>query len=192
MKSAFVLVVLAWGSVVWAGEIVMSPPKSNAPVTTDSGKEASRQREAARDYRKEHIPDTPTIVVVPDDEEGMLSPHRSSSSSAAENTARARANRQSDSGSGAVVPPILSPEAPTSGSRMDSTQRARDNRNRAAEYRTGEQKSDRRFAVVGKDGLPIIDCSATENVAGRIGDDTHSGSVVILIQDRNQIKVRCR
>lgn len=193
MKPACMVVALVWSSGVWAGEIVLSAPKGDAPASVSGEKDASRQRDSARDYRKGHVPDAPVVIVVPDEEDGMLSPRRGSSSSAAENSARARANRQNESVSGSNTPLILSPDVAPSGSKVESsTQRARDNRNRAAEYRTGESKSDRHIAVVGKDGLPVIDCSATENVSGRIGDDTSSGSVIILIKDRNQIKVRCR
>ena len=199
MRSILLFVTLAWSGVVWAdadtvsplpiilaGEILLSPPKSDPPSANE--KEASRHRDAARDYRKDQTSSLPTVVV-PDEEDGMLSPRRGTSS-AADNAARARANRQNESVSGTVTPLILSPETSTPASRVEgSTQRARDNRNRANEYRTG---IDNRAVVVGKDGLPVIDCSSTENAAGRIGDDTRSGSVIILIQDRNQIKVRCR
>ena len=47
-------------------------------------------------------------------------------------------------------------------------------------------------ALTGNDALPVVDCSNVDNVAGRIGDDTQSGSVITLMQGRNQVRVRCR
>lgn len=178
---------------VLAGEIVISShPKASDPAATTE-KDASRQMESAREHRTGQTSSTtPTVIVVPEDDEGMLSPRRSGSG-AAEHSSRARTYRQIDSSSGAVMPPLSVPDASMPGVKMENaSQRARDNRNRATEYRTGETRIGNQVAVVGKDGLPIIDCSATENAAGRIGDDTRSGSVIILIQDRNQIRVRCR
>lgn len=175
---------------ILAGEIVISShPKASDSATT-SEKDATRQMEAAREHRTGQA-STPAVIVVPEDDEGMLSPRRSGSG-AAEHSSRARTYRQIDTSSGVVAPQLMAPDAAPGSKIESSTQRARDNRNRATEYRTGEARIGNQVAVVGKDGLPIIDCSATENVAGRIGDDTRSGSVVILIQDRNQIRVRCR
>lgn len=168
-----------------AGEIILVPPKGEG-ASSDS--EASRQRESAREYRKGQTAQ-PAVIVVPEDEGGVMSP-RHSINGAAENAARARAARQGDSGGSIVTPSVVLPDAPPAVVETPSAQSAKRNRARAIEYRRGEQHS----AVVAKggDGLPIVDCSNVDNVAGRIGDDTRSGSVVILIQDRNQVKVRCR
>jgi len=205
VKLSLVLTILVWvGSVcasneglgldaqapqpmILAGEIVLAPPKNDVSA---SDTEASRQRETAREYRKKgHSSTAPDLIIVPDDDIGVVAPRHGSN--AAENASRARTYRQGDTASGAATPIIVAPEAlpekPASAIE-GSSQSARNNRARAIEYRNGDHS----VAVTGQNGLPTIDCSATDNVAGRIGDDTRSGSVVILIQGRNQVKVRCR
>ncbi len=171
-----------------AGEIILVPSKNN---TSPSDSEARRQKDAAREYRKgQSAP--PAVIVVPDDDGGMLSPRRGVSG-AAENVARARDSRQGDANGAAVTPSIVMPEEGASaGSESPAAQSAKRERSRAIEYRTGGQRSHSVATAKGTDGLPIVDCSSVDNVAGRIGDDTRSGSVIILIQDRNQVKVRCR
>lgn len=48
------------------------------------------------------------------------------------------------------------------------------------------------LSVVGKDGVPIIPCATTQNVAGRIGDGEISGSLVYIVNKGKQVLVRCR
>lgn len=173
-----------------AGEIILGPVKAGNVVSSPPVGEANagRSRKAARDYRKEQVP-AQEIVVVPADEEGVLSP-RQAPSGASENAARARATRQGDAGSAVVLPPAgISDGAPHADETPAATS-ARRNRAKASEYRTGDRGTS--VAIKGSDNLPIVDCANAENVSGRIGDDTRSGSVITLIQGSNQIKVRCR
>lgn len=173
------------GPMLLAGEIILVPPKAD---TSSGATEAGRQREMAREYRKGQTAAPPAVIVVPDEEAGVLAP-RPGMSGAAENAAKARAYRQGDNGVTFVPAPVVQ-ESPQAGSETPAAQSARKNRARAIEYRKGEQHST--VSVKGADGLPVIDCSNVDNISGRIGDDTRSGSVVILVQDRNQVKVRCR
>jgi hypothetical protein len=176
------------GHAATAGEIVLGGEADNhgaGAVSTTT--EASRQRATARDYRKEQIAAPPVLIVVPDEEEGVLSP-RTEPETAADHAARARAARQGDGGQAVVPLSGAEFDRPVTGDAM-AAQNARKNRERAAAYRKGTQSV---TVVTGNDALPVVDCSNVENVAGRIGDDAQSGSIVTLMQGRNQVKVRCR
>lgn len=48
------------------------------------------------------------------------------------------------------------------------------------------------LSVLGKDGVPIIPCATTQNVAGRIGDGEISGALVYVVNKGKQVLVRCR
>ncbi len=191
-RGLLALSMLAYGAGVQSGEIVVgaSPKvKSNASSVSSSGSEASRQREAARDYRKGQV--ATEVLVLPEvvDEEGLLSP-REEVDFAEDNVDRARAARQGGSGQGSGVSVLGNDSGRVVTDESPSAQSARKNREKATAYRKGGTTG--AMAVSGNDALPVVDCSNVENVAGRIGDDTQSGSVIMLMQGRNQIKVRCR
>lgn len=182
LKIGLMLGTLAGSAMAWAGEIVILPPKSDVP---SSETQAHSLREAARAERKDQSPLTSSVIIIPE-EEGVLSPRHSTGAS--ENRTRARANRKDEDATEIISPLILVPVSPVISGVPSAAQSARSNRERAIEYR----QRDHSHSEHSKDGLPVIDCQATGNVSGRIGDDTQSGSVVILIQDRQQIKARCR
>lgn len=177
-----------------AGEIILGPVKaggSNAQSAVDAKSSASRQKKAARDYRKEQDTAAPELLVVPEEEAGILSPRQApSGSGASENAARARAARQEESGNTVVLPSTGGDAVPHAEESAAATS-ARRNRAKAAEYRTNDRGGSG-VAIKGNSSLPIVDCSNVDNVSGRIGDDTRSGSVITLIQGSNQVKVRCR
>jgi len=185
LKVGLMLGALAGSAMAWAGEIVIFPPKNDAP---SSETQATRLREAARAERKDQSPVTSSVIIMPEEDEGVLSPRRSTGAS--ENRARARASRKDEDATEIYSPLILVPAPPVTSSVPSAAQSARTNRERAIEYRKGDH--DHPHSSNAKDGLPIIDCEANGNVSGRIGDDTRSGNVVTLIQDRQQVRVRCR
>lgn len=173
-----------------AGEIILGPARAsstNSQPSTDASN-AARQKKAARDYRKEQAAPQEVIVVPEEEEGGILSP-RQAPSGASESVARARDARQGDTGS-AVVPAPTGTREPTAHPEEAAALSAQRNRAKAMGYRAGDRGTS--VAVKGSDNLPIVDCSNVDNVSGRIGDDTRSGSVITLIQGSNQIKVRCR
>ncbi len=178
-----------------AGEIILGPVKaggSNAQSAVDAKSSASRQKRAARDYRKEQDTAAPELVVVPEEESGILSPRQvPSGSDASENVTRARAARQGDTGGTVVLPSSIGGDGVPHAEESAAAASARRNRAKASEYRTGD-RGGTGVAIKGSDGLPTVDCSNVDNVSGRIGDDTRSGSVITLIQGSNQVKVRCR
>ena len=45
---------------------------------------------------------------------------------------------------------------------------------------------------VGRDGIPLVPCRDVDNVSGRIGDDSITGSIVYIVRNGQQIKVRCK
>lgn len=159
----------------------MAPAKPDAAATAASG--AAEQRDRARAYRKDQA-GSATIILMPEEDEGVLSPRGNADARATENRARARAYRQSQEGGLAaprVVAPGMSVEVET------SQDQARENRLKARGYREHGGT-----LAVGPDGIPLVSCKDTDNVAGRIGDDVQSGSLILIVRDGKTIKARCR
>jgi hypothetical protein len=185
-KSLLCLLLLSAAGLAGAGEIILSPPAGEAGAV---GGGASEQRQRAKTYRKSQSPETgTTIILMPEDEgEGMMSPRGGvESSRAAENRLRAKVLRQSEDGRGAPATIII----PGSGGDDEpSHDRARDNRLKARVYRDHGQSA---LDKVGPDGVPWVLCTNTESVAGRIGDDVQSGSLIYIIRDGKPVKARCR
>ncbi len=171
-----------------AGEIILAPPSRTGSISEG---DATRMKEAARDQRRGNPPSS--VIIVDEAEEGVLSPRRGPSSPA-DNSARARNHRLDGDSSEGALPSIIIGPLPSGASPAPSdsvaAQKAHSNRVRAIEYRKGDQSAP--VSARGGEGLPVVDCTNVENVAGRIGDDNKSGSLIILIQDRNQVKARCR
>lgn len=192
LKAGLVLCAFLGASFAQAGEIIILP---SGNATSSSEKDATRLRESARAERKGQSPvEAESVLIIPEEDAGVMSPRYNSS--AAENSARARAYRKENDGSavGIIVPLVNVPDVSASSPAQSASQHARSNRERAIEYRKGERPLGpaNGVNVISTDGLPVIDCQSTDNTSGRIGDDTHSGNVIILIQGRQQVKARCR
>lgn len=173
-----------------AGEIIVAPQtgSSKAPSKATS---AAEQRDRARSYRDDVPSDSTTVIVLPEEEvEGALSPR----GNAPEGRARDNRSRAMDYQHGtdsSVLPNFIRPDA---GTRLDggSTQdRAHENRSRAGAYSRGDGQAGL-TGRVGADGLPVVVCKDRDNVAGQIGDDLKSGSVIVILRDGKQVKVRCQ
>lgn len=183
-----------------AGEIILVPVKAGANNTqntqntqpaVDAKSSASRQKNAARDYRKEQDA-TSELVVVPEEESGMLSPRQApGGTGASESVSRARAARQGETDGAVVLPSAVGGDGVPHVEESAAATSARRNRAKASEYRAGDRGGSG-VAIKGNSTLPVVDCSNVDNVSGRIGDDSRSGSVITLIQGSNQVKVRCR
>ena len=103
------------------------------------------------------------------------------------NRSRAKAYQQGAGGETIYIMPQggVPPAEGSAARATDQRQRARMNVN------TGSgQNID--LSNVGRDGIPLVPCHDVDNVSGRIGDDSLSGSIVNLIRNGQQIKVRCR
>lgn len=181
-------------SILLAGEIILEPQQGSvkAPGKASSkASGASEQRDRARSYRNDESSGNTTIIVLPEDEsEGALSPRGNAPEGRArDNRSRARDYQQGTDSS--VLPGLIKPDT---GIIMDggSTQdRAHENRARASGYSKGETQSGF-TGRVGPDGIPLVICKDRDNVAGQIGDDLKSGSVIIILRDGKQVKVRCQ
>ena len=158
-------------------ELIIGPESSQGHASQG----ASRQRAKASTYQDER----PIVV---DDDVGILQPRGGAPAEerAFENRNRARANQQSGEGSG----PILAPGMPLPD--LNSTTRSAEQRTKARTYTGTGNAQDIDLSNVGRDGIPLVQCHNVDNVSGRIGDDTISGSIVFLVRNGQQIKVRCR
>jgi len=178
-----------------AGEIVVVP--SSVP-TKGSATGASESARKARSSRNDpSVPAVTTIVIVPEEEEGVLSP--SGVGAPPDNRAKARGySRGSDSGAPGTVL-ILPDNAPDgAGTTRDNLER---NRGKARRYSDGETAAGKAgtyvkigtsVGVVGSDGVVVFVCDETNNVAGRIGEDTQSGNVFVVVINGKMAKARCK
>lgn len=149
-------------------------------------KPAAEARGKAKAYQ-ESASGSPTIIVIPEEEEeGLLGPRRQPESGAAQNRAKASQYRQ---GQGSTQVPI--PAIQDSGSTGTSTaERAQESRLKARSY----VSTDNTVVIerIGSDGIPIVSCGKlASNVAGRIGDDAQPGGVFFIMRDNKPFKVRC-
>lgn len=165
-----------------AGEIIVTPTGNSGKSSSTS---AADNRERARSYKPDgpQAPGT-TVVIVPEEEEGLFSPRGGESAPA--NRAKAR-EYQSGQDSHSVRPILIQPGRDPA--RMETPrERMEANRSKARSYMKGETP----VGMVGADGLMLVNCRDVDSVSGRIGDDTQSGSVITLFQNGKQVKVRCK
>lgn len=168
----------AQGDRILLAELIVDTDKAAPRPFQDT---ANRQRTKAAIYSN----DPP---ILEDESIGILQPRGGSPAEerAYENRSRARANQQS--GDGAATPYTPGSTIFEPGNGPKSTEQ----RNKARAYTSTGNGHDIDLSNVGRDGLPIVPCQRVDNVSGRIGDDTVSGSIVFLIRNQQQIKVRCR
>jgi hypothetical protein len=165
------------GKVMLLAELIIVPEKAPSKSTSQS------QREKAGRYQGE------APANLEDDEVGILAPRGGAPTEekAFENRNKARAYQPSGDNSS---PPSFSGSG-AAGS--DGGQpRHMEQRNRARAYTWTGNAQDMDLSHVGRDGIPLVPCHEVDNVSGRIGDDTMSGSIVHIFRDGRQVKVRCR
>lgn len=180
--SAVALILCVANSVV-AGEIIITPKQP------DSGKSAAAtaadNRERARSYLKEGAPAPgTTVIVVPDDEDGVLAPR--SGGSMPPNSAAERAKeyiKKPGSQSRILIVPERDPSKP-----LTRQEQMELNHSKARAWVKGEAPE----RTMGADKLPLVNCREADSISGRIGDDTLSGSVITVFQNGRQVKVRCK
>lgn len=179
-----------------AGEIVVAPSGGAAKNNATSASESRMKARATRNDSS--APATTTIVIVPEEEEGVLSP--SGMSAPPDNRTKARGySRGTDSGNPATV--LILPENTSDGAGT-ARESLEKNRSKAHRYSEGEASGSGRtgtyvkigtsVGIVGSDGVVVFACDETNNIAGRIGDDTQPGNVFFVIINGKQAKARCK
>lgn len=155
-------------------ELIVAPQGGSKP----SG--ASVQRAKAASYQNE-LP-----VASDDDGDGLLSPRGGAPAEerAYDNRVRAKAYQQL----GEPLPPPI----PATVSANDGQPRATGQRSRARAFAGNGNGQDIDLSHVGRDGIPLVTCHDVDNVSGRIGDDTLAGSLIFIVRNGQQIKVRCK
>lgn len=183
-----------------AGEIVVFP---SGGVAKSGETGASESRKKARASRNDPSATAETaIIIVPEEEEGVLSPP--GMGAPPDNRAKARSySRGTDSGGPATVlilPDNLSEGAETA---RDSLEKTRSKARRYSDGETGGRvgngakagafvKIGTSVGVVGSDGVVVFVCDDTNNTAGHIGDDTQSGNVFSIVVNGKLTKARCK
>lgn len=161
--------------VIQMAELIVGPEK--APARPSS---AHTQRERAGSYQS--APVNPE-----NDEVGVLAPRGGAPAEerAYDNRTKARSYQQG----GDIPSPIPMPAVIGN----DTTQtRGVENRNKARAYAGTGNAQEMDLSHVGRDGIPLVPCRDVDNVSGRIGDDSLSGSLVYIVRNGQQIKVRCK
>jgi len=157
-------------------ELIIGPEKTPSKSTSQS------QREKAVRYQGE-APANPE-----DEGVGILAPRGGApiEEKAFENRIKARAYQSGSDNP--TPPPSSSGVAGFDGGQPRQTEQ----RNRARAYTGTGNAQDIDLSHVGRDGIPLVTCHDVDNVSGRIGDDTISGSIVHIFRNGQQVKVRCR
>lgn len=162
------------------------------PLTPAAPAKAAAQsnRDRAHSFKNE-VP--ATLIIEADDEEGILSPRGGGSPAeqrAFEQRWRARSFIQDGKANTSSTPRVHSGSTPVL---LDAPSNATRHSNRARSYADGTGNwREMDLSQRDKDGIPLVNCRNIDNVSGRIGDDTASGSVVLLVRNGQQIKVKCR
>ncbi len=194
-SHAFAAGPLTWlGNFKFASEIVVTPLGGS---TQGSASGASRNRQKAQSAA--HVGTAPTpVMIVTEEEDGVLTPAQMGAP--ADNRDKARSySRETGAGHPATLQ-IITDNA------VDGTDSARDNlernRNKARRYAEGASGSNTKAGtyikvgpstgVVGADGVVVFACEETNNIAGRIGDDTQSGNLFSVVVNGKMIKARCK
>jgi hypothetical protein len=186
---------LTWlGNFKFASEIVVTPLGGS---TQESASGASRNRQKAQSAA--HVGTAPIpVMIVTEEEDGVLTPAQMGAP--ADNRDKARSySRETGAGHPAPLRIITDNAVDGSDSARDNLER---NRNKARRYAEGVSGSNTKAGtyikvgpstgVVGADGVVVFACEDTNNIAGRIGDDTQSGNIFSVVINGKTIKARCK
>lgn len=183
-RNAWLLAFLLGGmvSIGNAAEFVIGPTGDKAPAQSKS---ASSMRDKARAQRGEDSPTVPLTTIIQELEEESPFGARPGGATT-DNRNRARSYQQGGDGSTPADLDRLMTDPDSNRGKVKS------NLDRARSYQKGDAPGVTNTRMGGTDNLPIVDCNAVESVAGRIGDDFASGSVIILMREGKGVKVRCK
>ena len=181
MKSAVwacvgITVLLSANSGV-AGQIVIDPKVSKAPV-----KEVQQPSRVTVEPRRPGGIVLPASAVIMDgeDEENFFPQH--GDDSLLDDRARASREGAKEQLQQGVVPPNAGAvDIPESNAREGVT----DNLSKARAYM--KNSTSQRITE-----LPVVSCNNVDNVTGRIGDDSQSGSIITIMVNGKQVKARCK
>lgn len=183
-RNAWLLAFLLGGmlSTGNAAEFVIGPNGDKVPAPSKS---ASSMRDKARAQRGEDSPTVPLTTIIQELEEESPFGARPGGATT-DNRNRARSYQQGGDGSTPADLDRLMTDPDSNRGKVKS------NLDRARSYQKGDAPGVTNTRMGGTDNLPIVDCNAVESVAGRIGDDFASGSVIILMREGKGVKVRCK
>lgn len=179
-----------------AGEIIVVPSAGAQKNSATSASESARKARAARNDPSATAP--ATIIIVPE-EEGVLSPP--GVSTPPDNRVKAKDYSRGVSSNGSTTVLIL-PDGVPDGAETSRGEILERNRSKARQYSDGDignggktgtiVKMGTSVGAVGSDGVIVFVCDDTNNVAGRVGDDTKSGNVFSVVINGRLTKARCK
>lgn len=184
-----------------AGEIIVVPSVGAQKNSATSASENARKARAARNDPSATAP--ATIIIVPEEEEGVLSPP--GVSAPPDNRVKAKDySRGVNPNSSTTV--LILPDGVADGTETSRGESLERNRSKARQYSDGDVDGNRgnggkagtivkmgtSVGAVGSDGVIVFVCDDTNNVAGRVGDDTKSGNVFSVVINGRLTKARCK
>ena len=184
--------------------IVKELDDPDSPFGGRPGAAATENRNRARAYQqdgdtKSTATNTPSSNLgVPGDIDRLMIDPDSNRGRVKSNLDRAKAYQQGgDTKSAIVIAPGGNQGVPVDIDRLlidpDSNRgRLKSNLDRAKAYQRGDSPGVTNARMGGREDLPTVDCGAVQNSAGRIGNDSASGQVVVIMKGEHGVKVRCR
>lgn len=160
-----------------AGQIVIDPKVSNPPA-----KEAPQPSRVVREPRRpvEVVLPASAVIMDGEDEEGFFPQH--GDDSLLDEKARASREGAKEQLQQGIVPPNAGAvEMPDTNARdgvAGNLSKARAYMKNTTSQRISE--------------LPVVSCNNVDNVTGRIGDDSQSGSIITIMVNGKQVKARCK
>jgi hypothetical protein len=171
------VVVLLFAEAGMAGVIVIDAKAGSKPQS----KEADNTGRVKADSRREvglTLPASAVIMNV-EDEEGFFPQHGDDS------LLEGKARESRESAKGRVTNGVAVPDSEMSSSEMAVHEGASGNVSKARAYM--KNSTSQRVAE-----LPVVSCDNVNNVTGRIGDDSQSGSIITILVNGKQVKARCK
>lgn len=177
-------------------EIIVPLGESSRGGSSSNASESRKKARAA--VEKTENPPVEGVIVELDEPDGILS--RARVGVPTDN--RAKALNYSNGGDVVRVPTLRSPIEAAPGSIEASRANLERNRDKAHRYSDGGLsaagkagtfvKIGTEMGIVGSDGVIVVTCDATNNTAGRIGDDTQSDNFFNVVVNGKIVKARCK
>ena len=168
----------------------------NSRSTSAADSERRNKARAALLNAESAVESSPTIQVIQDNE-SYMSP--GTSSAPPDNRRKAREYLQDNSTQILVIPKVGTETPSTTGGNRENASRNLNKARRYAQDQDDGPTNTGKFVqigtsmgVVGKDGVIDIVCDGVNNNAGRIGDDSKSGSMFTIMVAGKPALARCK
>lgn len=194
------IVMLAWcgqsaSEIILPGNNTNSTSNLGKPTTTNNAADMRAKAQASARTNDSTIPAGSTIVIIPEQDDDVLSRARANSSS----SIRMRDTHRSNTSNSTPPVVIIYPETSSNDNSRLNLER---NLNKSRQYSESPSYSHEKagthikngtsVGVMGSDGVLVFNCEKTNNTMGRIGDDSLPGSIFNISVNNKTLKARCK